>query len=143
MRTVRVRGIVAHNGKYLFVKHAPQSDYYALAGGGLEDGEALADGLHREFMEELGVDAEVGRLLYVQQLFDGPHESLEFFFEITNGEQFTAIDLSATTHGFELSTADFIDPTNEYVLPEFLKDLDKDLQANSWPKIYVRSTSRE
>jgi 8-oxo-dGTP diphosphatase len=38
-------------------------------GGGLEFGEGLADGLKRELQEELGVDAEIGELFYVNDFF--------------------------------------------------------------------------
>lgn len=140
MRTVRVRGIIQHDNRYLFVKHMPSSDYWALPGGGLDDGETLEAGLTRECVEELGVTPLIGRLLYVQQLFIGDDESLEFFFEITNGADYTAIDLRATTHGhLELSAAAFIDPAEETVLPEFLSSLDADMRAHDWPKVFVRS----
>ena len=38
-------------------------------GGGLEFGEGLVDGLQRELKEELGVDAEIGELFYVNDFF--------------------------------------------------------------------------
>lgn len=38
-------------------------------GGGLEWGEGLADGLKREIQEELGLDAEIGDLFYVNEFF--------------------------------------------------------------------------
>ena len=38
-------------------------------GGGLEWGEGLVDGLKREIQEELGLDAEIGELFYVNEFF--------------------------------------------------------------------------
>lgn len=38
-------------------------------GGGLEWGEGLADGLKRELQEELGLDATIGDLYYVNEFF--------------------------------------------------------------------------
>lgn len=139
MRTVRVRAVIRHQARYFFVKHMPDSPYWALPGGGLDDGEALEQGLARELVEELGVKPAIGKLLYVQQLFSGSDESLEFFFEVTNGAEYQSIDLSATTHGsLELSAAQFIDPTTETILPEFLQGLEDDVAAADWPKVFVR-----
>lgn len=38
-------------------------------GGGLEWGEGLVEGLKREIHEELGLDAEIGELFYVNEFF--------------------------------------------------------------------------
>jgi len=38
-------------------------------GGGLEWGEGLTDGLKREIQEELGLNAEIGDLFYVNEFF--------------------------------------------------------------------------
>ncbi len=143
-RTVRVRGIIPQGGRYLFVKHAPVSDYWALPGGRLEAGEALEDGLSREIIEELGVEPVIAELLYIQQLFIGDEESLEFFFLIINGHEYGNVDLAITTHGSqELSMVAFIDPKVEHVLPEFLGQLNLDMQAAVWPKLFVRRQSRD
>ena len=141
MRKVRVRAIIEHDGKFLFVQH-PNHDTgtYALPGGKLEEGEELIAGIEREVVEELGVKPVIGRLLYVQQLYMPDHESLEFFFEVQNGQDFTDVQLESTSHGqLELEEAVFIDPKHQPVLPEFLEHLAHDMAANDWPKVYVRS----
>lgn len=143
-RSVRVRAVIPHDGKFLFVQHKFNPTFWALAGGGLEDGETLQQGIERELIEELGVKPMLGRLLYVQQLFSGAEgESMEFFFEVMNGVDYQQIDLQSTSHGaIELSRVDFIDPSQEYILPEFLSSLRVDLAADKWPKVYVRSAEK-
>lgn len=128
-RRISVRGIALHDGKLLCVRLRPYEgkiraeggDYWCLPGGGLEDNEALLDGIEREMLEETGIKPVIGKLLYVHQFaFDGK-EHLEFFFHITNGGDYLHIDLAKTTHGEkELAEIDFIDPTAVRVLPTFL-----------------------
>ena len=38
-------------------------EYYVIPGGGVEDGETLADTVKRELQEELGISIEVGNFL--------------------------------------------------------------------------------
>lgn len=130
-RRVNVRGIIWRNGKLLAVKHKTNSgeaNYWAIPGGGLDPMESLAAGIVRELVEETGVTPRVGKLLFVQQFgieSKGSNEQLEFFFHIENPEDFTDIDLAKTTHGeAEIARIDFVDPTSERVLPEFLTKID-------------------
>ena len=128
-RRVTVRGIVLHDGKLLCVRLKPYKEhlkrdnsYWCLPGGGLDEGESLIAGVEREMIEETGIKPVVGNLLYVQQFTHGEKDYLEFFFHITNSEDYLNIDLSKTTHGLEeIEEIGFIDPTIHHVLPEFLK----------------------
>lgn len=132
-RRIGVRGIIWHEGKLLAVKHKRSSGeiahYYAVPGGGLDPSEGLVEGVARELFEETGVQAVVGRLLFMQQFmtqrknFD---EELEFFYHIENPEDFLEIDLSATSHGLEeIAVCEFVDPkTVELLLPAFLQHID-------------------
>lgn len=91
----------------------------------MDDGESIEQALRREMIEETGVVPEIGRLLFVQQFHDGEQEQLEFFFHITNAEDYRQIDLSATSHGdIEVERCEFVDPKRERVLPTFLTELD-------------------
>lgn len=97
------------------------NSYWCLPGGGLEEGEALIAGVEREMIEETGVKPTVGSLLYVQQFLHGDKDYIEFFFHITNGEDYLSIDLSKTTHGMEeIEEIGFVNPTENHILPEFL-----------------------
>lgn len=102
-----------------------RSHYWCTPGGGVDPGESLEAALEREMLEETGVQPEIGRLLYIQQfIYDGrgePEEQLEFFFHVTNTEEYRTIDLSKTTHGeLEIGQIDFVDPAEYNVLPKFL-----------------------
>ena len=129
IRKVTVRGIVLYEGKLLCVRLKPYKDhlkrdnsYWCLPGGGLDEGEALIAGVEREMVEETGIQPVVGALLYVQQFMHGDKEYIEFFFHITNSEDYLHIDLSKTTHGQqEIEEIGFVDPASTHVLPGFLK----------------------
>src|SRR5260221_11213106 len=129
MRRIAVRGIIMLGDKLLCVRLKPykgstrsqNSDFWCLPGGGLEDGETLIDGIVREMVEETGIKPVVGKLLYVQQYNHGDNEFLEFFFHITNVDDYTNVDLSKASHGEEeIAEIAFIDPKSVRVLPEFL-----------------------
>lgn len=131
-RRINVRAVIWRDGKILAVKHRNEdgtpTDHWALPGGGLDPMESLADAVAREVLEELGVVANVGRLIAGQQFtsnrtdFD---EELELFFQVDYSSEFESIDLTNTSHGVdELAGVAFIDPKKEFVLPEFLQVLD-------------------
>lgn len=129
-RRINVRGIIWQDGKLfcqqLKANHSNESEpFWCTPGGGMDDGESIVQALTREMIEETGVAPEIGRLLFVQQFFDGKQELLEFFFHITNADDYTQIDLSATSHGtIEVERCDFINPKSARVLPAFLSELD-------------------
>ena len=72
-------------------------------------------------IEETGIKPTVGRLLYIQQFKHKDWEHLEFFFDITNSDDYAHVNLDATTHGaLEIAEIGFIDPKTEHILPTFL-----------------------
>jgi ADP-ribose pyrophosphatase YjhB (NUDIX family) len=147
-RRISVRAVVLHEGKLLGVRLQPDPNdptkgtYWCTPGGGLEDGEALLEGLHREMIEETGIAPEVGELLYIQQFNYGDREYLEFFFHVTNSGDYLEIDLSKTSHGdLEIAEVAFVDPADSYVLPEFLtkEPLAAHAAGSKGPKIFFYS----
>ena len=118
-----------HEGKLLCARLKPYKEhlrrdnsYWCLPGGGLDEVEALVAGATREMLEETGITPVVGNLLYVQQFTHDKKDYLEFFFHITNSEDYLHIDLSKTTHGLEeIEEIGFVDPASTHILPEFLK----------------------
>lgn len=64
--TIRVAGLLAHEGRILMVEQGRGDDrYWLLPGGGVHFGETLADALKRELREELGMRVGVQRLLAI------------------------------------------------------------------------------
>ena len=100
---VRCRGIIVHNNQLLVVKHSVKTDYYALPGGHLEWGENVRDSLKREIVEELGVEPQIGRLLYINNLIKDDEQNIEFFFEIINAGDYFEIKNLGGTHKHELA----------------------------------------
>lgn len=123
---VSVRGVIIKDDKLLCVRLKGyrgkiKGDFWCLPGGGVEDNESINDAIQREMVEETGVTPHIGQILYVHELFESGKEILEFFYHITNPDDYTNIDLSKTSHGeAELQAIEFIDPKTNYILPRFL-----------------------
>jgi 8-oxo-dGTP diphosphatase len=92
-----VYGVIVKEGKVLLV---PQWDGYDFPGGGIDEGERIAEALVREVKEETGMDAVSGELLLVTD---------DFFLHPKSGKAFHSILMyyTADTVGGELSTDGF------------------------------------
>lgn len=129
-RRVTTRGIIFKDDKLLCQQLKPGSDglkrdYWCTPGGGLEPGESLYEGLHREMIEETNIAPKIGRLLFIQQFEDETMEYLEFFFHIENPENYEIIDLATASHGeLEVEHIEFIVPSKHNTLPAFLQTTD-------------------
>ena len=127
---VRCRGVILHEDMLLVVKHSIQSDYYPLPGGHLEWGEKVQDCFRREVKEELGIEPEVGRLLYVNNLtnqYNEGKQSIEFFFEVINSADYLDISKLKGTHSYELAEICWIGKNDSrIILP---KQLQTDLNS--------------
>jgi len=64
----RVSAVLLRNGKVL-VHRAEMDDFWALPGGHVEMMESSKGSLRREMKEELGIDVEIKRLLWVAENF--------------------------------------------------------------------------
>lgn len=68
---VGVKALVIRGGLLLCVRKRDESgDICSFPGGGQEPGETLVEAVRREFREEVGLDVEVGELLFVREYRD-------------------------------------------------------------------------
>jgi 8-oxo-dGTP pyrophosphatase MutT (NUDIX family) len=145
-RRVAARGIFIKDGKLLAVRLKPYggtgvglpSDKWCTIGGGVDPGEALIPALEREIVEETGIKPDIGNLLFVQQFMYKDTDQTELFFNITNVDDFQAIDLSKASHGFEeIEEIGFVDPSTTKLLPKFLTEIDfRTYDSNAPTKFY-------
>lgn len=143
-RRTNVRGIIYRDGKLLVTKFRQEDDseseHWGTFGGGLDVGESIADGLHREMIEETGIAPKIGKLLFIQQFHDGEKEQFELFFHIENSEDYSEIKLEETSHGLlELTRSEFVDPKSSFVLPAFLSTVDIELQINEDRPVHIHN----
>lgn len=126
---VKVRGIILHESKLLIVKHL-NSGFIALPGGHLEYGEDVIACLKRELVEELGVEPEIGRLLYINTFIENEDNTqyVELFFEVKNGEKYLNVEELERTHAHELAEILWVSPNNDLeILPKkFNEDFKND-----------------
>lgn len=64
----RVGGIIIEDGSVL-LNRGEQEEFWYVPGGRVEIGETASDALGRELREELGCEADVGRLLWMAENF--------------------------------------------------------------------------
>ncbi len=114
---IRCRGVIVHEGKLLVVKHTHDTTFAALPGGHLEFGEDVQECLRRELVEELGIEPEIGRLLYVNTYIESyGAQPVEFFFEILNGDAYAKGSNVAATHAHELAAVVWMHPSDDILL---------------------------
>lgn len=132
---VRCRGVILDNGELLVAAH-PGHNYYALPGGKLEFGEDPISCMKRELIEELGIDPQIGRLLYVNSFASGDVQTVEFLFEILNSGDYRDYEKYERTHAFELAGLEWIKPENsKELLPKKLaEDFKNDAVFSGIPK---------
>ncbi len=139
----KARGIVIHDGKLLVFKLTEKTIYWSLPGGHIEFGNTIEEALSREMLEETGIPAKVGKLLFIRQLILPNQHMIEFFYFIENSKDYLNIDLSRASHGHEVVYYKFVDldDTDIEIRPAFLRtELKRILKTNqnTWqPKIII------
>ena len=90
--TIRVAGMLAHEGRILMVEQGRGEErYWLLPGGGVQFGETLADALRRELREELGLRVGVNRLLAIVESISPdpgyPKHVVHLVFEVSSAPE--------------------------------------------------------
>ncbi|MHC6527972.1 NUDIX domain-containing protein [Vibrio proteolyticus] len=83
---IRAAGILVENNAVLLVKVKDLSgEYWIPPGGGFEEGDVSTKGcLRREFVEEAGIEVEIGELICVREFLEttAGRYNAEFFYHI-------------------------------------------------------------
>lgn len=82
---VRVCGVLIKNGQYLMANHHGINilgDFWCAPGGGIEFGESSEKALKREFLEETGLQIEVGDFIEFFEVIKPPIHAIEFFYQV-------------------------------------------------------------
>jgi 8-oxo-dGTP diphosphatase len=82
---LRVCGVCINDHKVLMLSHrgiGQAEQFWCPPGGGAQFGETTHEALKREFLEETGLEIEVGDLLVVNEFMQPPLHALELFFEV-------------------------------------------------------------
>jgi len=80
-----IAGLAEKDGSYFLARRKPGGDLgglWELPGGKLEPGESPREAMKREWMEELTLPVEVGRLLGTGRFFHHGHEFLLELYEV-------------------------------------------------------------
>lgn len=92
----RVNGVLIEQDRILMVKHRMgQGKYFwNVPGGGMHYRSDAVDNLQREFLEETGLEINVGKFLYVSEFLRPPLHAIELYFEVqkVSGDLITGED---------------------------------------------------
>lgn len=82
MINVRPSIVIIENGKILCLKYVYNGTIvYNLPGGNLDFGENIKEALRREMIEELNLEVEVSKLLFVGEVHHNKKVTMHFIFE--------------------------------------------------------------
>ncbi|QQK06887.1 NUDIX hydrolase [Miniphocaeibacter halophilus] len=128
----RVGAIILNNNKILFMKDG-KGDYYYLPGGRVKLHETSEEAIKREIKEELKIDVEIERPLwlvenfFVEDVKKEKHHELGIYFLINikdNGitKKNKFIVYENNNKKLEYTWLSFESLKNEYLYPEFIKE---------------------
>lgn len=106
---MRVAALMTLAGRVVLVRHrAGSSTYHLLPGGGVDYRETLSEALTREIAEETGLEAEVGRPLFINDTIDpaGPRHVVNITFAAT----VTSGQVTQHPHDPRVEAVDLVEP---------------------------------
>ena len=129
--TYRVAAVAIHDG-HVLLNRAEPDDYWFMPGGRVELGESSVAALRREMREEIDLEIEVERLLWIAENFfpavSGTHHEMGLYFLITLpfnphlqiGKQFVCKEENGTHLIFQWYRIAELDSLR--LVPGFLRD---------------------
>lgn len=123
---VRVYGILINDNQEVLLsnEHRFGRQFTKFPGGGLEYGEGIKDCLKREFKEELSIEIEVGKLIYLtdffqQSAFNPDDQIISIYYAVTLIEKQKGLTSSAP---FDFENDEEIDSLQWKLLSELSQE---------------------
>lgn len=87
---ISVGALVVHQNKILMVNHRRKDryDFWVAPGGGIKNIESMEEAVTREVIEETGFKVSVGKLLYIEEMYEPSLRMIKFWYqcEIISGQ---------------------------------------------------------
>ena len=82
LHRISAGAVVEHEGRLLLVRHqrAGKYDFWVAPGGGVKEDESLEAAAVREAKEETGLDVQVSKLIYIEELINPECRHVKFWF---------------------------------------------------------------
>ena len=105
MPQIKARAIIKNekNEVFLCKVWVGGKQLFCLPGWTLDEWETVLECLHREVIEEFGVEPVIGKLVTVNSFVRSNGQSVcDVRYEVSNRKDFLDVDTSTTSHGFEI-----------------------------------------
>lgn len=110
---LRVNGVLIQDDRILMIKHDMGDGRYFwnVPGGGMKYGSSVEENLRREFMEETGLEVELGQFLCNFEFLEPSLHAVELYFEVQpiGGKLVKGIDPELTAEKQLITEIDFLD----------------------------------